>query len=497
MKIRHFQLLALVAVAISAVCIPRASSAAAGVSFDFFYDSLDPYGEWVELPDYGYCWHPSGVDADWAPYSDGYWTYTDAGWTWVSYEDWGAITYHYGRWVRLNDLGWCWVPSYEWGPAWVSWRSNDEVVGWAPLPPEVVFSDNAGISVWVDSAYGIGPGYYNFCRFHDFGAPALRPCIINRNQNAVFLVNTVNITNITVNPHRHVVFNHGPDFRLVQSKSAHPIQTLRLVMQPDVNAAKASGNGFFARQHGNQLDVLAPAINPPSAGERPRPKHLGNIASTASVDKGWNHVPESQVKQIQTKIRQQSAELTPEKTHARPVSDKDLQIITENTKSNAAPPLPTVQSPSPAVGNEPAREKRDNRSLAEPSNTPPPAISTRGTESARTPTAQMTAAPTPSGNTKVRRGQIESAQPTPRQAAIQPNTRNTAPEQAVQPIPSNREKVIERQRQFEERPAVKVPQPEPQPQQVQRQPFLPQAKQPPASPSEKNRKKSKDEKDLQ
>ena len=29
------------------------------VSFDFFYDSLSPYGEWIQVGDYGLCWHPS------------------------------------------------------------------------------------------------------------------------------------------------------------------------------------------------------------------------------------------------------------------------------------------------------------------------------------------------------------------------------------------------------------------------------------------------------
>src|SRR2546430_9345200 len=104
---------------------PRAN---ARVSFDFFYENLEPYGEWIEVADYGYCWRPTGVDADWAPYTDGYWAYTDGGWTWVSYEDFGGITYHYGRWVQLEDEGWCWVPDYEWAPAWVSWRTSDDYI---------------------------------------------------------------------------------------------------------------------------------------------------------------------------------------------------------------------------------------------------------------------------------------------------------------------------------------------------------------------------------
>ena len=112
MKTRNPLVLVLVLISLFSGFAPRSIQAAEGVTLDFFYDSLDPLGEWFDVPDYGYCWHPSGVDQNWAPYTDGYWAYTDAGWTWVSYEDWGGITYHYGRWIRVNDLGWCWVPGY-------------------------------------------------------------------------------------------------------------------------------------------------------------------------------------------------------------------------------------------------------------------------------------------------------------------------------------------------------------------------------------------------
>src|SRR3954454_5753055 len=150
----RFPLLLLILAFLLAIAAPRLR-AQEEVSFDYFYDNLKPYGERVQVADYGLCWHPTDVDADWAPYTDGYWAYTDAGWTWVSYEDFGDIVYHYGRWVRVEDEGWCWVPDTDWGPAWVSWRNNDESVGWAPLPPEVRFEPEVGISVWVDDTYDI------------------------------------------------------------------------------------------------------------------------------------------------------------------------------------------------------------------------------------------------------------------------------------------------------------------------------------------------------
>ncbi len=100
-----------------AVFVPRAS-AAAEITFQTFYDGLSPYGDWVEIDDYGYCWQP-WVDSGWAPYTDGEWANTDSGWTWVSNEDFGWATYHYGRWMQVSGRGWVWVPGYEWGPGWV------------------------------------------------------------------------------------------------------------------------------------------------------------------------------------------------------------------------------------------------------------------------------------------------------------------------------------------------------------------------------------------
>jgi hypothetical protein len=103
----------LLAVALLALFLPAApKAAAADVSIDFFYNNLGSGGSWIEAGDYGYCWQPSVAvsNSSWRPYSDGYWAYTDVGWTCVAYEAFGWATYHYGRWARLHDYWWVWVP---------------------------------------------------------------------------------------------------------------------------------------------------------------------------------------------------------------------------------------------------------------------------------------------------------------------------------------------------------------------------------------------------
>ncbi len=111
----------------------------ADMDSDYMYNYLTPYGNWVNLAPYGYVWTPRHMGYRWRPYSDGHWVWTDDGWTWIANEEWGDIPFHYGRWGWDNDIGWFWVPGTVWAPAWVSWRSNDQYMGWAPLPPGVEF----------------------------------------------------------------------------------------------------------------------------------------------------------------------------------------------------------------------------------------------------------------------------------------------------------------------------------------------------------------------
>lgn len=119
----------------------------ASVSFNLFFDELEPHGVWVRHPQYRYVFCPTGVDTSWRPYTRGRWLYLqDTGWYFASDEPFAWATYHYGRWLDDDNLGWCWVPGTKWAPAWVSWRRGGDAIGWAPLPPE---RDGFAISVEV------------------------------------------------------------------------------------------------------------------------------------------------------------------------------------------------------------------------------------------------------------------------------------------------------------------------------------------------------------
>jgi hypothetical protein len=303
--------------------------ARAQVSVSFFYNTLDPYGEWVQDPDYGYCWHPTNVDENWAPYTDGYWAYTDDGWTWVSYEDYGGVVYHYGRWAHIPGEGWVWVPGTTWAPAWVSWRSNDDYIGWAPLPPEARWRGGIGFGGWVDARFNIGPGFYSFVNVGDFGAPALGAVILSRDRNVDFISRTTNITNITINNSN--VYTGGPSYANISARSSRPIPTLKLVRQGDPSAIRAAGGKALSRQQGNQLFVLAPKVTAPEGGKFPAPSKVAKTLTDVKADHGWDVVKDPQQReQLQAKVNTEGGSVN---TPAKAVSAEDLKIVTEKTKT--------------------------------------------------------------------------------------------------------------------------------------------------------------------
>ena len=279
----------------------------AEVSLSLFYDSLEDEGDWFEADDYGYCWQPSGVSADWSPYTDGYWTYTDAGWTWVSYESHGWATHHYGRWSQFRGRGWVWIPGYEWGPAWVSWRSNDDYVGWAPLPARATIQVGFSIGRNVDYDYDSGPSNYRFTSCNNFGSPSLRQVIVDRSENVTIINQTTNITNITYRD--SVVYNGGPDYDRINRRSKRPIERLKLDRITQIDGTR---DNRFARRENGRLSVVAPPVVP--VEERIRPRAIKASLGKVETENGWSGVKDAKLAQ---RTRQKIREENKDRTEAR------------------------------------------------------------------------------------------------------------------------------------------------------------------------------------
>ncbi len=198
---------------VSPAAAPPVNGAAAG-----FYDSLAPYGTWVSVPGYGWCWQPTVLRTDpaWQPYcNNGSWLWTDQGWYWNSNYSWGWAPFHYGRWCQSAGYGWVWCPDNTWGPAWVCWRDYPGYCGWAPLPPGACFTTGVGWTfngraVGYNFGFGLGSRCFTFCDFDDFcGRHSFEHFRHGRDADRFFHDSRVN-NDFALDAH-HRFFNRGID----------------------------------------------------------------------------------------------------------------------------------------------------------------------------------------------------------------------------------------------------------------------------------------------
>ena len=346
------------------------------ISVDFFYDNLGDGGNWVEVGDYGYCWQPSIAvsNTSWRPYSDGYWAYTDVGWTWVSYEDFGWATYHYGRWMRLRGRGWVWMPGREWGPAWVSWRTGGDYVGWAPLPPRQgadIYAEFRPINSRVDLEFDIGPAYYNFIDVRYIGEPVLRERIFAADQNVTYITKTVNVTNITYTNNQ--VYNYGPDYNTLSRYSTRPIQKLSLQRETNADPLAAARSKSLMKVQGDKLVIAAPQqFQKPTRPIAPKVVKEKVAIAQAPVERGWEPVGDQKAQaELKEKMKKEDPKTVPpssvkprEESATTPAASAPATSgATATPATSAAPAASTTPalSASPAASASPSSPKDKNK----------------------------------------------------------------------------------------------------------------------------------------
>jgi len=384
----YFLLLCAALIAVTAPLAP-AQQPDDSVPIDFFYDALSPYGDWVYTPNYGYVWQPlAAQQPGWAPYADGSWAFTDAGWTWISNEDFGWLTYHYGRWILMQQ-NWVWVPGNEWAPAWVSWRQTQGQIGWAPLPPEAAWSPGIGFGGWTDSYYDVGPAYYNFVPVGMFASRAsLRPFILDRSRNFSYYDQSVNVTHTSYQQNvLHHIFVGGPDPQRFDGLGGNQVRrlTLRhdnegfrrdwLERRPGGGPPHGAGSPFRIEQ--DQLIVASPSIRRDAT--HGLPSRVRESLQQPIIDRGWRGAGNAQTSdQLRQRQRDELARTRPPN-----LPEKTLLPATSVTPP---PAIGRVLQPDERIGagggrqTEPrhvAEEVRPTTSL--PANTPP-GIPSRKTE---------------------------------------------------------------------------------------------------------------------
>jgi hypothetical protein len=219
------------------------------IGFDFFHNRLAHDGRWIQHPVWGDVWRPRPglVGADFQPYTNGYWQYTDEyGWYWVSDDPFDDVVYHYGRWVYDPQWQWLWVPGYTWAPAWVVWREGDDYTGWMPMPPDEEFASGGGVRFGVNIG-GIGLDFYNkryggrvdpdrffvFVNNRHLVARDYRRFVVPRDRIKIVLGRTRPATKFEVVNNR--VVNRGVDLRIVERATGHRIAPVsaKAVIKPN------------------------------------------------------------------------------------------------------------------------------------------------------------------------------------------------------------------------------------------------------------------------
>ncbi len=194
------------------------------VSVSYFHNDLSPYGRWIEYGPHGWCWTPYAAPLGWRPYSDGYWGYTDVGWSWVSYEPWGWATYHYGRWTFDQHYGWLWVPGSVWAPSWVAWHHGSGWVGWAPLPPDAHWDVAVGLKYrHVDR---IPPGQWCFVEQRHLSHSKLKTKIVSVARNKTLFKQTRDGTRYSVRGGTPV--NEGLELAAVERTTERKVPRLKV-----------------------------------------------------------------------------------------------------------------------------------------------------------------------------------------------------------------------------------------------------------------------------
>lgn len=315
--------------------IPVKSHAQASVSLQVFYDELMPYGDWTDNPDYGYIWIPD-VPADFVPYgSNGYWVFTDAGWTWLSVYIWGWAPFHYGRWYNDPVCGYAWIPGTEWGPGWVTWRGTAAHYGWAPIGPGISSYDA------YSNSYLQPDNEWHFVANSDFGNINLQNYYITSNHYRDIIHVSSVINNMYEDRMTNVNYNTGPERTDVQRYTGHPIHPVLLK------------NSLFPEQvllH-NEYRIYRPGVNNTTT-DIPAPKQiiLWNNGKPLINEERYRRKTENEVQTDEQIIYQQQK---PAVKIAQPLLHKPLQ----KPDRGEVVPQPVAKPPVPVISTTPLRRK--------------------------------------------------------------------------------------------------------------------------------------------
>ena len=362
-----------------------------------FYGRLAPYGNWIWLQGQ-YVWVPKNVGPYWRPYTVGRWVFTDRyGWMWVSDEPFGWATYHYGRWGFSNRVGWFWVPGSRWAPAWVAWRSSNDYLAWAPLPP----TPDEGLSININ--VGTVPDYYwQAVPNRDFLAPDLQRRIVrDRDRYRPILRDTQSIGNVTVV--NNTVVNNVVNVTYVEEKTKKKVVVHKVERTKDEDKAKGG------KIKGEAVEIFQPAPDAKTEAVVPAAtKPIEEVAAESKTKQQGEGAAATDELLVPPEIKKPlAAEAKPPVPPPPPPASEGAAPAPATEEAAPPPPPPppptgeeAAPPPPPAEGAAPPAPATSEEAAPPP---PPPARSTSSAASAASAgrggssasTAEETAPPPP------------------------------------------------------------------------------------------------------
>ena len=329
----------------------------AEVTVNYFYDTLAPYGGWVNVEGYGWCWRPTIVvyNPGWQPYCDnGHWVYTDHGWFWVSGYSWGWAAFHYGRWFHNPRYGWCWWPETTWAPSWVCWRYDNDYCGWAPLPPHCVYQSGIGLvynghAVSVGFHFDLGVTAFTFVRTRDFCDRDVWHHRVEAKDAEHIYARTENVHQFDFDQHNQTIINPGIPVHNITAATKREIHPVAVHYQAGGTMPGNRHEQF--EQGGRTLVVNRPhfvgspvlSVHPgtaPATGNRPNEFHPvvhGNGNNNVSPH------PSVPVQNNNQHFNYQPPNARPEAPHALPSNPNDHTFSAPH--GNYSPPPAPHQTP--------------------------------------------------------------------------------------------------------------------------------------------------------
>lgn len=413
------------------------------VTYNYFYESLSPYGSWVELPSYGWCWQPTCavVDVSWRPYCHGgRWVYSNCGWYWASDYSWGWAPFHYGRWYHHGSCGWVWTPGYTWSPAWVSWGWSGSYCGWAPLPPAAGWEVGIGLTyhgsvAGIYCGFGLSAFHWNYVSCHDMHHPNPHHYAVPRHEVSKVYSHATVVNNIAIQ--NNTVVNHGIAPEKITAVSRREIPKVQL---QDIRPTQlASTRPDQLDRSGTKLAVYRPSlpadmrVEPGKAAPVPastvrRQQEISRSASVPSVsssvprqglaparseafpsqvtapDGGAKRVSErpiSSPSRIATESAPQRLNTAPQTSKSSSVQSQTQTPVRSGVPQSAQPPQGVTRSSAPQSRGTPAPVTRSA----------PEANPSRGAVQSTQPQNYQTTRETPTVPSRVETRKVEAAGP--------------------------------------------------------------------------------------